>query len=61
MKKFLISLLVFVFALPCIILYLLLHIAIIPFKIIDCGSDDVYTWIMYLEDFVIKLHKNILT
>ena len=36
-------------------------VAIIPFKIIDCGSDDVYTWIMYLEDFVIKLHKNILT
>lgn len=61
MKKFLISLLVFIFAIPCIILYLLLHIAIIPFKIINCGRNDVYTWIMYLEDFVIKLHKNILT
>ena len=43
MKKFLISLLVFIFAIPCIILYILLHITIIPFKIINCGSDDVYT------------------
>lgn len=60
MKKFLISLLVFVFAIPCIILYLLLHVAIIPFKIINCGSGDVYNWIMYLEDFVLKLHRNIL-
>lgn len=60
MKKFLISLLIFIFAIPCIILYILLHIAIIPFKLINCGSDDVYTWIMDLEDFVIKLHKNIL-
>ena len=60
MKKFLISLLIFIFAIPCIILYLLLHIAVIPFKIINCGSDDVYTWIMDLEDFVVKLHKNIL-
>lgn len=60
MKKFLISLLIFIFAIPCIILYLLLHIAVIPFKIINCGSDDVYPWIMDLEDFVIKLHKNIL-
>lgn len=60
MKKFLISLLIFIFAIPCIILYLFLHIAVIPFKIINCGSDDVYTWIMDLEDFVIKLHKNIL-
>ena len=55
------SLLVFIFAIPCIILYLLLHIAFIPFKIIDCGRDDVYTWIMHLEDFTIKLHKNLLT
>ena len=60
MKKFLISLLICIFAIPCIILYLLLHIAIIPFKIINCGSNDVYAWIMQLEDFVIKLHKNIL-
>ena len=61
MKKFLISLLVFIFAIPCIILYLLLHITIIPFKLINCGRNDVYTWIMHLEDFAIKLHKNLLT
>lgn len=61
MKKFLISLLVFIFAILCIILYLLLHITIIPFKIINCGSNDVYTWIMHLEDFAIKLHENLLT